>query len=125
MLTPIQWARQTLEGRQQEADGSRLYNFYAVRAVTPEEAKVAVVIYGTPGYRQWGKVNPQAFDQGGNRINPPAGIYGLIENNSPTRGNRLYGISSEYQFFWIDEADLPAGYDPARQSPPLLSLIHI
>jgi len=114
-FTPIPWARQSVQGRQIEADGSRLVNFYAVRSVMPEEAKVPVIIYGTPGYRKWAEVAAQTFDQGGNDVTPPAGIYGLIENNSPTYGNRLYGISAGYQFF---EIEFDEDFDPVRKDSP-------
>ena len=108
---PIAWARQTVEGRQIESDGASLFNFYAVRAVLPEESKVPVIIYGSPGYRQWATVPPVTFDQGGTDITPTAGIYGLVENNSPVYGNRLFGLSSQYQFF---EVEVDASYNPIR-----------
>ena len=116
---PIAWARQTVLGRQTQADGARLLNFYAVRAILPDEAKVPIIIYGTPGYRVYGRVPPQTFDQGGSDVTPDAGIYGLIENDSPVYGNKLYGISSEYQFFEFDPGD---DYDPNRSSSTLLAL---
>ena len=119
---PIAWARQTVLGRQTQADGARLLNFYAVRAILPDEAKVPIIIYGTPGYRVYGRVPPETFDQGGSDVTPDAGIYGLLENNSPVYGNKLYGISSEYQFFEFDPGD---DYDPNRSSSTLLALTNI
>ena len=50
---PIQWARRTVEGRQIEADGSRLVNFYAVMVPDPEESKVPVMLYSAPGRRRY------------------------------------------------------------------------
>lgn len=114
-FTPIPWARQSVLGRQVEADGSRLVNFYAVRAVMPDEAKVPVLIYSTPGYRAWAEVPPKTFDQGGRDITPPAGVYGLVEKNSPIYGNKLYGVSAGYQFF---EIEWDADFDPARKRNP-------
>ena len=109
-FTPIPWARQSVLGRQIEADGSRLFNFYAVRSIAPEDAKVPVIIYATPGYRRWAQVDPEQFDQGGTPVTPAPGIYGLVEIDSPIYGQRLYGISAEYQFFEILGSD--ATYNP-------------
>ena len=52
----IEWARQSSTGRQEVADGSRLVNFYAVRAATQQaaqEAKYPVILYGAPGIENW------------------------------------------------------------------------
>ena len=122
---PLQWARQSVEGRQVEADGSRLINFYAVRPAraVPQEAKVPVMLYGSPGYRRWAHVPPVPFDQAGTLITPDAGIYGLIGVDTPQVGKRLFGVSSQYQLFEIREGamadDLAPGYDPFAEGAPL------
>ena len=59
---PVQWARQTADGRQAQADGGRLLNFYAVAAVNPEEADVPVVLQGTPGYTSQLQLGSNASD---------------------------------------------------------------
>ena len=78
---PIQWARQSAAGRQVENDGSRLINFYATVAVTPEEAKVPVVIYGAPGF------NSALRFPADSDYSP---VNGLIVMESPVHGDHVY-----------------------------------
>lgn len=103
MYRPIQWARQTVEGRQDFSNGSRLLNMYAERAVAPDESKVAVVLHGTPGAKRYANVT--AGDGA-------AGIFGLVQTNTPTYGERLFGIVGGNYLFEIRAADVGAGvYD--------------
>ena len=99
---PIQWARQTVEGRQIEADGSSLKDFYAVQLPDPGEAKVPVMLYGTPGLRRWARVPPRPLAIAGDQVTPPAGIHALLEIDNAVYGHRLFGLSARYQFFEID-----------------------
>lgn len=96
---PIQWARQTAQGRQIASDGSRLLNFYAVEAVDPSEAKVPVSLYGTPGTRRF---HTAAGGDGA------AGIWGLLPVESPTFGLRLFGVTGGNNLF---EARYAASYE--------------
>ena len=98
---PIQWARQTVEGRQIEADGSSLKDFYAVQLPDPGESKVPVMLYSTPGLRRWAQVAPQPLMVGGNEITPQKGIHALLEIDNAVYGHRLFGLSAQYQFFEI------------------------
>ena len=93
---PIQWARRSVEGRQIEADGSRLLNFFAVQLPDPEESKVPVMLYSSPGRRRFLKTN-------GNRkqANYVAGVHALLEVNSVVYGHWLFGISHQNVFFAI------------------------
>lgn len=111
---PLQWARQSVEGRQVEADGARLVNFYAIRPAraVPQEAKVPVMLYGSPGYERYAQVQPQAFLQNGVNVMPEAGIHALLATNTPAYGERLFGIASEYQLFELRASELPAVYRP-------------
>lgn len=118
---PIQWARQTVEGRQIEADGSRLVDFYAVRLPDPTEAKTPVMLYGTPGMRRFLRVPPQPFERGGMTITPTKGVHALLEIDSTAYGHRLFGISSGYQLFEIVQGqgeDIENGYDPFKAPNP-------
>ena len=114
--TIVQWARQSEEGRQVEAGGGRLFNLYAVRPAQPQDFKVPVVLYGSPGYRKWAVVERMPFEQNGETITPDAGIHALLPVRSARYGRRLFGISSQYQFFEIrvgeGATDLPALYRP-------------
>ena len=108
---PIQWARQSIEGRQIEAVGSKLVNLYAVNIPSPEEGKVPVMLYSPPGRRRWLKVPPIQVSG----ATPPKGIHGLMPIESPVYGHRLYGLSSQYQLFRIRRGpgrDIAANYDP-------------
>ena len=108
---PIQWARQSVEGRQIEADGSKLSNYYAVNLPAPEESKVAVMLYQVPGLRRWARVPTKNVLE----ATPTTGIHALISMNSPAYGRRLYGLSSQYQLFRIRQGsgeDIEDSYDP-------------
>ena len=118
---PVQWSRQTIEGRQIESDGSRLLNFYAVASVGPDSPKVPVVIYGAPGYRRFARVPAQDFNQGGRTVSPPPGIYGLLPVDTPVYGKRLFGVSAQYQLFEIrlsGGAHMHPEYRPIRKDRP-------
>ena len=118
---PIQWARQTVEGRQIEADGSRLLDFYAVQLPDPGEAKVPVMLYGTPGTRRWVRVDPKIFDRAGTTITPPKGIHALLEIDNAVYGHRLFGLSAQSQFFELrvgSGLDIEDDYDPFRADNP-------
>ena len=92
---PIQWAKQTVAGRQVEADGSKLVNFYAVALPSPEESKTPVMLYGTPGRRRFVKV-PVKTD-----IDTQKGIHAMLQVDSAIYGQWLFGISSQSQLFRI------------------------
>ncbi len=93
---PIQWARQTIEGRQIEADGSRLLNFYAVQLAAPDESKVPVMIYSSPGQRRWMRTNG-----GEARAGDRPGVHALLELDSVIYGHWLFGITHQSVFFAI------------------------
>ena len=95
---PVQWARQSIEGRQVEADGSRLLNFYAVQLAAPEESKVPVMIYSSPGQRRFLKTNGT---NSAVALNTSAGVHALLEINSVVYGHWLFGISHQNIFFGI------------------------
>ena len=115
---PVQWARQTVEGRQVAADGAKLVNFYAIRPArpVPEEARVPVMLYGSPGYKRYLKVPPEDFERNNVNVSPQPGIHGLISVNTPQYGEHLFGLASEFQVFDLETGgganQLPAGYDP-------------
>ena len=121
---PIHWARQSVGGRYVEHDGSRLLNFYASRAVMPEEAKATVILQATPGYQAWVQVPVRDFAPGVTTPVPTGdqvGIFGMLSVDTPLRGKHLYGISNSYQFFDISQGGtgsetLPTDYDPIRGS---------
>ena len=117
---PIQWARRSIEGRQVEADGSRLLNFYAVQLAAPDESKVPVMLYSSPGMRRFLKT------QGGRKQGPQAaGIHGLIEINNVVYGQWLFGLTHQSVLFGIraDPANggayqINRNYDPFRAAGP-------
>ena len=59
---PIQWARQTTDGRQPDSDGASLLNLYATNPVPPQESKAPVVLYQSPGYESVGEVGAAGID---------------------------------------------------------------
>ena len=59
---PIQWARQTTDGRQPDSDGASLLNLYATNPVPPQESKAPVVLYQSPGYESVGQVGAADTD---------------------------------------------------------------
>lgn len=126
MLRPIQWARQSVTGRQVEADGSELRNLYAVNVATAGDLpKVPVQLYGTPGARPYLKV--PAFAVGGEQqsvADERAGVYALLGVNSPTYGKRLFGISAGHQFFTFGLSGDPDydEYDPFDGTTTLYTL---
>ena len=85
---PVQWARQTVEGRQDASDGSRLVNFYAVNPVSPEDVKSKVIIYSAPGYSKWAAINGKPYLT----IRPGTSIQGLLAIDSPVFGKRLFAV---------------------------------
>ena len=116
----IQWARRSIEGRQVEADGSRLLNFYAVTLPAPEESKVPVMLYSSPGLRRWLKVTDDTTEA--NRASASdldtmyAGVHAMLEIDSVIYGHRLIGLANGNQFFDLkvgSGADqLDDDYDP-------------
>ena len=114
---PLQWARQTVGGRQDNSDGASLTNFYAVNPVSPEDAKSNVIIYGTPGHQQWLGINPKTFTpSGGSAITPVSGVQGMVSIDSPTYGKRMFCITGGYQLAELRIGgranDIPPTYDP-------------
>ena len=111
---PIQWARRSVEGRQVEADGSRLLNFYAIQVQAPQAQsvpKVPVMLYSSPGVRRYLEVpNPD------NNTNQTAGFHALLEVKSPIYGHRIFGLAHRYEFFHARydaaPAEIPDDYDP-------------
>ena len=112
---PLQWARRSVEGRQIEADGSRLLDFYAVQLADPEVSKVVVMIYSSPGARRYLKVPPEDVVM----VTPPKGIHALTYIDSPAYGKRLFGLSSRYQLFYFR---VGAGYDFAASYNPFAAM---
>ena len=113
---PIQWARRSIEGRQNEADGSRLLNFYAVQLPAPEESKVPVMLYSSPGQRRF------IHTQGANALGGSTpGVHALLEQNTVVYGHWLFGLTHGSVFFAIraDPAsggahDFNRNYNPFR-----------
>ena len=81
------------------------------------------MLYGVPGYRKWAKVAPQDFMQNLATISPPAGIHDMVAIDTAAYGCRLFGISSQYQFFEIrlgeNAGDMDPMYDPEDAGDPL------
>ena len=125
---PVQWARQTVEGRQIEADGSRLINFYAVQPAIPEEAKVPVIIQGTPGVRRWARIPFKTFTRNQQTVTSVfPGVHGMIVVDTPLIGKHLFGVANQFQFFdiKIDGAlphDMQRDYDPFDRGDTLFTL---
>ena len=114
---PLQWARQTVGGRQDNSDGASLTNFYAVNPVSPEDAKSNVIIYGTPGHQKWLQLRPKTFTpSGGSATTPQDAVQGMISIDSPRYGKRLFAVLGGYQLAEVRVGtganDLPQTYDP-------------
>ena len=113
---PIQWARQTVEGRQIEADGSKLVNFYAVILPSPQESKTAVMLYGTSGRRKFVRIPVKTG------VDTQKGVHALLQVDSAIYGQWLFGISSQSQFFRIkldgDDKSISSSYDPFNVDNP-------
>jgi len=117
---PIQWAKRTVEGRQTEADGSRLLNFYPIQLAAPEDSKVPVMLYSTPGLRRYIQTNGTNAVAG----HAAAGVHQLLQINSVVYGKWLCGLSHQSVFFAIrvDPANggayqIDGDYDPYKASP--------
>ena len=98
----IQWARQTIEGRQIEATGGKLLNFYSISP--DDQSKIANILYHAPGKRKWAN----SFD--GLTIN------GILASDSPIYGERLSVVAGN-KFFQIrpgrvGNTDMVARYAP-------------
>lgn len=93
---PIQWARRSIEGRQNEADGSRLLNFYAVQLPDPTEAKVPVMIYSSPGQKRFLRTRGSRA-----HANAETGVHALLELDSVVYGHWLFGLTDQQVFFAI------------------------
>lgn len=103
----IPWATQTVGGRQQTVDGSRLINFYAVPAQGGADSKVPILLYGVPGMKRYLDVASSET---------PARVNGILGIESPIYGNRLVGITDEDEFFAVTFP--PSGYDSWRDATP-------
>lgn len=90
MYRAIPWATQSVGGRQQSADGSRLINFYAVPAQGGADSKVPVLLYGAPGLKRYLDTSAGT-----------PGVNGILGIESPIYGNRLVGITDEDKFFAV------------------------
>ena len=117
---PVQWASKSVEGRQIEADGSRLLNFYAVQVPTPGpdkfSPKVPVMLYSSPGLKRWLRVPERDV----NAISPAAGVHGLLAMKNPVYGTRLFGLVGQYFFFELrlgSGFEIEADYDPVATDP--------
>jgi len=113
---PIQWASRSIEGRQVEADGSRLLDFYATQITPPavgQTPKVPVMLYSSPGLRRWLRVPSRTTPQS---VTPEKGVHGLLEIVNPSYGRRLVGLTGQYFFFDVRFGDgngmIPWPYDP-------------
>ena len=92
MYRPVQWAKTTVSGRQNEADGSRLLNFFAARSASPEEAKVPILLYSVPGFDDLGYVRGVAdvMDVADRKV------IGLLASDSPLYGHEIYALLNNY-----------------------------
>ena len=85
---PIQWARQTVTGDQDGADGSRLVDLYAVNPAAlptaPDQAKTQVLLYPAPLVSAWSAA--PALGGSGSTIN------GLKTADNPVFGNRVVAL---------------------------------
>ena len=113
---PIQWASRSVEGRQVEADGSRLLDFYATQITPPAVGgftpKVPVMLYSSPGLRRWLNVPARTTAQS---VPVQSGVHSLLSLVNPAYGKRLVGLIGQYYFFEIrfgDTYDLPDRYNP-------------
>lgn len=118
---PVQWAKRSIEGRQTEADGSRLLNFYPVQLAAPEDSKVPVMLYSGPGFRRWLKTNGTDALASANDV----GVHALLRINTPVYGTWLCGLTHQSVFFAVridpDSAgtyQIDADYDPFRSVSP-------
>ena len=120
---PIQWANRSVEGRQVEADGSRLLNFYAAQ-VSPASIdrytpKVPVMLYSTPGLRRYLNVPNRAAVHNGVTVDasPAKGCHGLLSIINPAYDIRLFGLIGQYFFFtarYGSGLDVPLDYNPTN-----------
>ena len=106
---PLQWARQSAGQTQQPADGSRLFDAYAVNPAAlptaPEQPKVQVVINPAPSAWPWLRFNDENCDS--------FEVNALQVLDTLAYGKYLIGIINADTFFYIkfDGTDLPASYD--------------
>ena len=86
---PIQWAKQTTDGRQPNDDGAALLDLYATNPVPKDESKASVVLFQTPGYESVGDF-PES--------NPPADTtYDLIALETAKDGSDLTLVGSVFR----------------------------
>ena len=113
MAQPIIWASQTVSGRQDTNDGSRLKDIFAVNPQSPREASFPTILYATPGHKPYIAVTGRTVSG----TNVADSINGFISVDSPTYGRRLYGISEGYNFFEVREGGSHASSVPENYNP--------
>ena len=121
MYIPMPWATASASGRQREASGQRLLNFFPAGVIVPQAARVPVLLHGVPGTRKWLDMPAaQTFQRSGQAITGAPGIHGLVTIDSPLYGQWVAGVYDEYWFFVarLDSATFPNSYDPTFTAQP-------
>ena len=100
----IIFARQSVGGDQELADGSKVSNWFAVASEQQDMAQSPVILYTTPGFHPGLKINNP--DTGGTKY---GGIQGMSAIDSPLLGKRIVGVIGATHLFEASEgAPLPA-----------------
>ena len=95
---PLIFARQSVGGEQELADGSKLQNWFAVLAEEADRSQSPVLLYPTPGFHPVIRIG-----KGTTLGTRYGGIQGLISADSPVRGRRMVGIIGASHLFEIAE----------------------
>lgn len=90
----IRWAVQSDQGRQQQYDGSRLENLYALSPQIPGASREQVVLYPTPGMIPFFYLSRIAGARDHSQ-----GVQGAIGIESSVYGNRVCGVYGGNIFF--------------------------
>ena len=109
----IIFARQSVGGDQELADGSKVSNWFAVAAEQGDQAQSPVILYTTPGFHPVIKVTPAPIIADGTAF---GGMQGLSAIDSPVLGKRLVGIVGTTHVFDIGEE--PADTMQVEGEPP-------
>ena len=120
-LASLDWSGEMIATRSATSSGASLHDLYLTKkSRRTQPGIIPIIVTGTPGARRW--IDVPALTIGAVTPTVP-GIQGMIAIDNPTYGRRVFGVSSQYQFFEVrfggtGANDPPADYDPFKASSP-------
>ena len=101
MYREIQRPIQTISGRQDIVDGSRLLNLYASQSIMPDEAKVTIPLNGVPGFTPWYTGAKAAGKE----------IHSLLAIDDPVLGKHVHVLKNRNKFAVYGSDGVQVGND--------------